>query len=67
MLFIILAVVFVYLCYAGVYKPMLFWKNKGVPYVQPAPLLGNAWRAMFVMESFIDTMKYMYNQYENQR
>lgn len=67
MLFVILAVVFLYLLYVGVYKPMLFWKNKEVLYVQPAPLLGNVWKATLAMESFFDTMKCMYNQFENER
>lgn len=67
MLLVILAIVLLYLLYVGVYKPMLFWKDKGVPYVQPVPLLGNIWKAMFVKESFIDTMKDMYNQFENER
>lgn len=67
MLLLIFAAVLIYFLYVGVYKPMLYWKDEGVPHVKPVPILGNAWKSTLLMESFIETMKKMYQQFDNER
>lgn len=46
---------------------MLYWKHKGIPYAKPVPIFGNAAKSTFLKESFTDTIKRMYNEFEKER
>lgn len=64
---LIFIVVVIYLLYEYVYKPTLYWKNKKVPHAKPVPIFGNAAKSTFLREAFTDTLKQMYNDFENER
>lgn len=67
MLLIIFTALLVYFLYVFVYKPLFYWRDQGVPYARPVPLLGNTAKSTFMIESFCDTLKQMYNKFENKR
>lgn len=46
---------------------MRFWKDKGIPHATPVPIFGNTTKSTCLMEPFSDTIKKMYNEFENER
>lgn len=67
MLWLIFAALAAYILYTQVYKPMVFWKKRGVPYSKAVPLLGNSVRQIFQRESVADTLVRLYNEFPEER
>ena len=38
-----------------------YFEKRGIPYKKPLPLLGNTWRAMFKLDTFVQTITDLYN------
>lgn len=64
---IIIVALAVYFLKTYVYQPILFWKQLGIPYANAVPIFGNSFKVIFKLESIVDTLTRLYNEFPTER
>lgn len=64
---IIITALVAYVLYINVYKPLVFWRKRGVPYARPIPFIGNSLKQMLRLQAIPDSLVCLYKKFPNER
>lgn len=67
MLFLILAVIFIYLAYKWSTSTFDFFEKQGIPFKKPLPLVGTNGNMFINRETFLDNIQKWYYEFKDEK